>query len=141
MPTSDNFHYYSIFAAMHCIIYTEKYRETFFITSININDWDLANPICYHYYIPLCYQIFPETENRKHWGDVNFGLSNIGILSYQLFGVDKKAEPGYSIYYTKAKIMFWIFFILFALFIFYVIRVVYSKYIMFIKGKSSILKL
>ena len=66
------------------------------------------------YKIPLIYQIFPDTENRKNWGkDDNFliNFSNSIALNYNnqiinLFNLDKIEEPGTSKMYKYHNIIF-----------------------------------
>lgn len=89
--------------------------------------WDLElssdnNIKKYHYTIPLCYQIFPVTDNQKNWNFVknkklNKVTSDIFIFLIKLIKIDKQAEPGFTIIYTFSKILF-ILFCLFFIFIF-----------------------
>ena len=58
----------------HSVIYSKKFREK---TKNTIDDWDVHLNLQsnrYMYYTPLCYQLFPETDNSKHWGDCHFIL-------------------------------------------------------------------
>jgi hypothetical protein len=45
---------------------------------------------------PLCYQLFPETENQKYWGK-----NVVGII--KLLKLDTQVEPGYSIAYIASR--------------------------------------
>ena len=62
----------------------------------------------YMYGQPLCYQLCSDTENRKTWGNestIKQFVGNVAIKLITLVGVDKKIEPGYSIYYAISKIL------------------------------------
>jgi hypothetical protein len=65
--------YASLFACgAHCVIYNEKCIDYTLSNREYITDWDLYCNIHTKQYIykePLCYQLFPETENQKTWGD------------------------------------------------------------------------
>ena len=96
----------------HAIIYSKQFRENILKTNTDkIIDWDnflntfIKNKYCY--YLPLCYQLFPETENSKYWGGQNVIIiftSKIVFSIYQLFKLNKYVEPGYSIFYFLSKI-------------------------------------
>ena len=70
-------------------------------------DWDLHtnfNYIRYIYEKPLCYQLFPETENQKHWeNDIGVKVQKYTINKLKL---DVHVEPGYSIAYTVSKVVY-----------------------------------
>lgn len=123
------YNYRNISLGTHSVIYSKKYREDLLqINQKNISDWDYFNNIYfinnrYCYYKPLCYQLFPITENSKQWG-VNTFLKNICkycclILFYffKKFNMDKKPEPGFSYFYAFGKINFIIILLLFLSFI------------------------
>lgn len=103
---------YYMFAS-HANIYNKNIQH-FLINKINdlqndnnIKHWDYFitkfNNI-YFYKNPLCYQLFPETENQKVWASktniysciCNFILMN----SIKLFNIDKQIQPGYSNIYN-----------------------------------------
>lgn len=112
-PASKSFNHYNIYAstATHSVIYTRPLREQILqTTKDDILDWDVhINSICkkYGYHEPLCYQLFPDTENSTAWKS-NIGGSTIrGLL--KMAGLDKQAEPGFSIFYFLSKALFWIF--------------------------------
>ena len=101
----------------HSVIYSKKYREDVMnYDQVDIGDWDIFNNIRfvgarYVYYTPLCYQLFPVTENSKNWGGFNdFGkiFGSVLFFVFQLFGMDKSVEPGYSFFYVFSKILFFI---------------------------------
>ena len=71
-----------------------------------MQSWLSMNKFCY--YKPLCYQLFPETENNKRWGDFNIILYYLVLFTTKQFikviKVDTQPEPGYFIMYTLCKI-------------------------------------
>ena len=58
--------------------------------SSNIND--AIDIIKYTYYKPICFQLYPKTENRKNWK-----LSAIADFFINLIKLDVKHQPGYII--------------------------------------------
>ena len=113
----------------HAVVYNAKMRDI--ILSCNqedITDWDDLGIWLMHrytYYTPLCYQLFPETENSKSWGiNDNFILYNIkqsGRFFLKILNMDTKTEPGYSILYVISKLLFFciiLFLIIIFIFIF-----------------------
>ena len=103
----------------HCCIYSKQIIEKILnIDQQSIIDWDLflnfnTNTIFnrYKYYISLCYQLFPETDNSKYWGQENILFRILGkmlFFIYQLLGLNKSIEPGYSFFYTFSKFLFFI---------------------------------
>jgi hypothetical protein len=100
----------------HACIYSKQIREQILKTiQTKIKDWDLFcnfNYVLnkYTYYTPLCYQLFPETDNAKQWGDSDWFTRIIGIMLLNIFkmvGLDKNIEPGYSIFYGFSKFAFY----------------------------------
>jgi hypothetical protein len=60
------------------------------------------------YYTPLCYQLFPQTENQKKWGNdhvVVAYMAKVLILLFQFLQLDKQVDPGYSIMYAVSKLV------------------------------------
>ena len=125
----------------HSVIYSKKYRENLIrdYNKINkkdyIKDWDSINNLYsvnrFMYYTPICYQLFPETDNKKSWG----GTSTLSkILAYNakaiiyVLGLHKNIEPGYSIIYKISKILPILLLIVFIAII-YMICVIFLKYI------------
>jgi hypothetical protein len=140
LPSVDikNTYYNILSTGTHSVIYSKKYREKLIHDYNNINyikDWDIINHLYsldkYMYYTPICYQLFPETENKKTWGG-NFKITQ--FLSYipksiiYVLGLDKNIEPGYSIIYTISKILPVILLIV-LITIIYMIYIIFSKYI------------
>jgi hypothetical protein len=84
-----------------------------------MKDWDIYinfNYTRYKYHTPLCYQLFPQTENQTHWGHENICiryLSKIGIELLKILKLDTNIHPGYDIFEFVSKFIFW--FIVFTL--------------------------
>ena len=106
----------------HSVFYSKSMRESM-LKDKNIKDWDdyLSTKLLeYIYYTPLCYQLFPETENQKYWGEQNYVgyiLCKIMIAIYKFLKLDIQPEPGYSIFYAFSKIWLWILILLILLFL------------------------
>ena len=106
-------HYYTAFATTHCCIYTRPYRDKLLTKGDTylkaIKDWDNEIIFGTMYHEPLCYQLFPETENQNGWGKSG-ALIHIAIsFAKQLIKIiqlDKKPEPGYMITYLFSKLLF-----------------------------------
>ena len=107
-------------ATSHAIIYGKKFREKMLVSkersSISpifelFTHWDYqiyhtekTNYFCYR--SPLCYQIFPQTENQRNWpalGGITFIL--IGII--RLIKLDKQHSPGFEIMYVIGDVTFY----------------------------------
>jgi len=97
----------------HAVIYNDKMREIILsVKQENIKDWDefgIWFAHRYAYYIPLCYQLFPETENSKFWGgDNNYiigFIKQLGPSILKMLNMDKTVEPGYTILYVFSKLI------------------------------------
>jgi len=93
----------------HACIYTKSIREQLMQTTIKqISDWDIYTNHRvkqYMYYIPLCYQLFPETENSKHWKYFPF-LTEMNKGTKGLFNMDTTPIPGFQYYYWFSLIVF-----------------------------------
>jgi hypothetical protein len=135
MPYTFNCqHFISIVSlGTHACLYSKENRYKLLKTDqTTITDWDIYNAFNsrrYSYFEPLCYQLLPETENSKNWGENNYILYLLGIIAkwvFKIFSLDKQVEPGYSFFYIFSKIFFFIivFSILFMLLsIIYIINV------------------
>jgi hypothetical protein len=119
----------------HSCIYTKSLREYVLQQDQKqIIDWDVYhnfNTVKYIYYKPLCYQLFPDTENSKIWEKY---FLNSGIILKNIFKflkLDIQSEPGYMHFYNFSKIIFYIivfFIILILIFIIMKInKVIFSK--------------
>jgi len=113
-----------LFGGSHAVIYSKQIRNKYLlIDQKKINDWDIfklnkMKKYCYMYYKPLCYQLFPQTDNQKNWIYMynNIFWKYLVILSYYLIKkikLDKNYEPGYTYVYNFSKILSLIICILF----------------------------
>jgi hypothetical protein len=100
----------------HAIIYTKNSRRQILNDQnkiVDIDGYRNSNLTSYTYYKPLCYQLFPITENSKNWGKKEGWISQF-IAKQVVFKLliynemDKKVEPGYSRYYMYSKIIFYV---------------------------------
>jgi hypothetical protein len=59
----------------------------------------------YLYYQPLCYQTFPETENKQEWHkkDSNVLMSYLKNTYIRRMHLDERPEPGTTTLYQVAK--------------------------------------
>jgi hypothetical protein len=103
--------------AAHSVIYSKAYREKIINTihKYHILDWDYLlltttffNKYCY--YTPLCYQLFPKTDNAKLWGtEISKTFSELFVLIaftiIQFLQLDVQPYPGYSFFYLFSKIL------------------------------------
>jgi hypothetical protein len=115
-------HYYSFESlSTHAMVYSRKTRQLSLNTELK--HWDVimknSDTSKYLYYKPLCYQTYPETENKKTWSEKdNAFIFEAKKWIIQTLNLDKTPEPGFSIIYMLAKLLFllFIFFILFTTF-------------------------
>jgi GR25 family glycosyltransferase involved in LPS biosynthesis len=98
---------------MQCCVYTEKTMGKM-LEKIEVEDkhWDMImdNKIQNHYifYKPLCYQTFPETENKKTWSEKD-GTPIIGQIKNAVIrglNLHETPEPGFLVLYFLAKFLF-----------------------------------
>ena len=115
----DYYNYYVLVSGgMHSCIYSRSYRDkVLLIDQKQIADWDayfntipntVPNGVHYNYYIPLCYQLFPVTDNSSHWGSestVSACFCMLAKIIIKWLNLDKSIEPGYSIVYALSKII------------------------------------
>lgn len=94
---------------MHACIYSKQLRDHVLeYKQSDIIDWDLFHNSMYSrytFYRPLCYQLFTPTENSKQWYNP-MRLGDVVKLVFSITGVNKKAEPGYTIHYIFSKFIF-----------------------------------
>lgn len=99
---------------MQCCVYSEKTIKKM-LEKMEVEDkhWDIItdNKIQNHYifYKPLCYQTFPETENKKTWSEKD-GTPIIGQIKDGVIrglNLHETPEPGFAILYFLAKLWFW----------------------------------
>jgi hypothetical protein len=125
-------HWTGMFMGTHAVIYNREYCESilqYYEKNANtIQDWDIFNNTgfanSYTYYKPLCFQLFPPTDNSFWWGFGHPITSFFGKLLFNIFqwlGLDKSVDPGYSFFYGFSKIIALILFgiVMFIIFLFY----------------------
>lgn len=124
IPYKNKHYNLCISSGTHACIYSQKLRNHF-LENVNfdtINDWDIytnLNSNRYIYEEPLCYQLFPETENSKHWVNY-FGTANILKSYMKSLELNTKVEPGYSKCYTNSRNrIYYILIVLILIIIFY----------------------
>jgi hypothetical protein len=104
----------------HACIYSRKFMESTLNVDFTLyKDWDYYTHSVetrYLYHEPLCYQLFPETENQENWFSF-FGMKYILLFIIKIVELNKKQEPGYTIFYNISKLIY-LFFILFLILIF-----------------------
>lgn len=100
----------------HAVIYSRNAR----IDLLQKNPKYLSDVDIYHnffwgvrryvYKEPICYQLFPETENSEKWASF-FGFNPIKLY-INAIKLDTELEPGYSYTYSFAKVLGFILIIL-----------------------------
>ena len=115
IPASfDMQHYSAVSCGTHAVIYDKNCREQLMnLDPSQISDWDVFLNTRYFYkrycyYLPLCFQLFPPTENSNRWGQDNFLLFFLGQILFkviQMLNLNERVEPGYSIFYGASKII------------------------------------
>jgi hypothetical protein len=90
----------------HSIIYSrECINKTLQKDKRSIEDWDFYLGTTFRKYMynePLCYQLFPETENQDYWPNI-LGIKYITLYIMKILKLDKQVEPGYSIAYVASR--------------------------------------
>jgi len=114
--------YYSFHSlSTHGIIYSKQTIRKELDTQYK--HWDviinknIANK--YLYYMPLCYQTYPNTENKLTWSEKdNFLIGYLKEAVITMLNLDKEPEPGFTILYCFAKLLFlfMVFIIIFVVF-------------------------
>jgi hypothetical protein len=114
MIPRDQSTYTGITCGMHCAVYSEQCIRNTLANREKIIDWDIFFNFVsettnkYVYPTPLCYQLFPVTENSANWGMEH---SVLIFLSYfvkpimRLCQLGTQVEPGYSVFYLVSKIL------------------------------------
>lgn len=90
----------------HAGVYTRKLRDFVLDFKGLIRDWDwfmTFHTLRYAYSRPLCYQLYPVTDNSNHWMAL-LGYTYVLKAAIRVFRLDTQAEPGYSICYWGAKL-------------------------------------
>ena len=122
--TTDLKHFSMCGTTTHSVIYSRQYREGLLLVGQEkILDWDvfqcIHRPLSrYMYHMPLCYQLFPVTENSKNWGNQDplmKYLCSLGFKCMQWMKLDVQVDPGYSGFYFFSKT--WMFFLILWIFV------------------------
>ena len=95
-----NYHYLcKKSSAAHGVIYNDVYMSDFVKEASDgkiihcDRFWDLPKYKVYTYHTPLCFQLFPETENKKQWGSNSSKFSQfISNLPIKALKLDKSHE-------------------------------------------------
>ena len=118
--------------ATHATIYPKKIRTEIMKyknTPIKLYDVFLTNKFKnYFYKYPLCYQIFPQTNNKVFWYQNNFIgniIFNISNKLYSIINIDKTPQPGYNIIYCASFIISYTIFISLIIIILYIIYYIF----------------
>ena len=118
--------------SMHAIIYSKKARNK--TLNLQLKHWDViienGIPNRYLYYIPLCYQTYPNTENKLTWSNkdnVLVSYSKNAIISF--LNLDVSPEPGFSIIYFISKMLCSITLIVIFIILLYILySIIYANY-------------
>jgi len=116
IPTSYYHRYSLLKCGTHAVIYTKKFRKQA-IRDIERadsfplkEDWDIYTNSKfnqYMYYIPLCYQLFTDTENQRHWIYLP-GITELALFYFKFFRMDTAPQLGFSILYYFSLFIFFI---------------------------------
>jgi hypothetical protein len=122
----DTSHYSSFKSfTTHSIIYSKQARSAFI--DLQNKHWDIIVEKNifnrYLYYKPLCYQLFPETENKQNWKDKD-GMIMTELKSFLIpfLKLDKEAEWGFSCLYGFSKFLFCFFLFLSGFLLYFTIQ-------------------
>jgi hypothetical protein len=94
---------------MHATIYSKQMVENMDTFPLEEKHWDIiakkSGAKEYLYYRPLCYQTFPETENKQQWNvkDSNRLMSYLKNTYIRQMHLDERPEPGTTTLYYFAK--------------------------------------
>ncbi len=115
-PHTFKHHYSLLSTCTHGVIYNIKYID-FFINKYNEgfdmmcdNIWNSLDILKFKYYKPICFQLFPITENIKNWP-----LSNLAIFFINILKLDKMHRPGFTILNIFGYIISFIILVLYVL--------------------------
>ena len=148
-PTSDFNTYRSIKSlTMHSVIYSHKCIKKINNFKLKYKHWDVIIEKNinnrYFYYKPLCYQTFPETENKKSWHekDGNIYFTKLKNFVIKQLNLDNEPEPGFSLLYFFSKLLFVLLLLIFfyILYFLYMILIVHSNKYSISKNKYKIRK-
>ena len=141
LPYNSHTNINLISTGTHSVIYTYSARQSLLQKkNIPVFDWDIYNNFFsgirrYVYYIPLCYQLFPETENSKNWQSI-LGINPVKwYIKYN--NLDVQVENGYSNTYWFAKSVGYLILLLLLILVFWTIYYCWKK----IKNKNMFKKI
>ena len=125
IPVDFNHNKIILAGTTHACIYSKKIRDI--ILKINksiIIDWDIflntQNFINrYTYWKPLCYQLFPETENSKNEKQIPI-ITNFKNSIKKYLNMDKQTEPGYTLFYITSNLLLYIIIILIMMILYFI---------------------
>jgi hypothetical protein len=138
LPCTIDLKHYKSFksCSTHAIIYSKQARTK--ELNLNYKHWDVIIEKSiknkFLYYIPVCYQTYPDTENKSSWSEKdNIVVGYLKNHVIKILNLDESPEPGFSIIYFIAKciIPFIILFSFVILFYF-----IYYLFYILIKGKT-----
>ena len=141
-PCTTNLKHYKSYksCSMHSIVYSKKARTK--ELNLHLKHWDVIMEDGiqnrYLYYMPVCYQTYPDTENKKTWSEKDnavIGYAKNKIIT--ILNLDKTPEPGFSILYFIAKFIIPLLFLLSCIIIVFVLYYIiyFNKYYKNIKSK------
>jgi len=136
LPGSVDFHHYlGVMTGTHAVVYNKYFRTHLLnhIPQTTIKDWDVHcnfQPESITYHTPLCYQLFPKTENSKYWGVAYHPfftfLSQLVLILLSWVGLDKKCEPGFTIFYLFSKTIL-VLLLIGILLLVYILQIIFYK--------------
>ena len=140
IPTSDLNTYRSIKGlTAHSVIYSKKCIEKMDEFELDYKHWDviMEQNIAdrYFYYKPLCYQTFPETENKKSWHekDKSIYVGKIKNFIITLLNMNNEPEPGFTTLYYISKMIILVISIILLFMVVFLIYYIYRRQKTFIK--------
>jgi hypothetical protein len=96
---------HALIYSRNCINKTLELRKSkLTINKHKFHDWDYFTGWTFRKYIynePLCYQLFPKTENQDSWVNMERVISLLKMLK-----LDTQVEPGFSILYIASRAVF-----------------------------------
>lgn len=115
----------------HSVVYSHSARVDMIQKKfVPIFDWDIYNNCFtgirrYIYNKPLCYQLFPETENYSNWPSL-FGFDPVKLyIKYN--NLDVRLENGYSNSYKYSIIFGYLFLIIILLLLLWIIYFIWNN--------------
>jgi len=111
--------------ALHATVYSNKAQKNIIKNlnraSNNPEVYIMFNIKWYMYYKPLCYQLFPITNNSKNWV-----MSDVLLFFSKILKLDKQPEPGTSICYKYLNIICFIIGLILIFIIYFIFKLLLS---------------